>query len=216
MSIRYPVLSVQRALIGAVTPNLRGVFVGDVMGSYILTFCYNQEPSSEEEELASVVDTEFIADFPDSQTEFKMIITPYPQKIFAEGHCVYRRYEPRLNDGIESLNATTFNSQNFNTTNMNITNLLLSAHRVLLEKVTPNLRGVFVGNINDKPILTFCYERELSSEEEKLASSAEIDFMSIFPPPEFKAEVKKIIIHSSQKVLAEGNCVYKRYEPSLK
>jgi membrane-associated HD superfamily phosphohydrolase len=211
MTIRYPVLSVQRALIGAVTPNLRAVFVENAEENFILTFCYEQVPSSEEEELASVADTEFIADFPDSQTEFKIIIVPYPQQMLLEGQCVYKRYEPLLNGEIAKLEASYLDSQKSNR-EKNITQLLLSANIILLGKVTPSLRVAFIGEINDKLILTLCYEQALSLVEEKIAALAEIEFMSLFPPPQFNAEVKIIVVHPPQKVVAKGRCVYKRYE----
>lgn len=46
-------------------------------------------------ELASLTDTEFIADFPspDYHTDFKIHTIPFPQKIPQTGYCVYQRFE---------------------------------------------------------------------------------------------------------------------------
>ncbi|ADI39213.1 hypothetical protein wcw_1874 [Waddlia chondrophila WSU 86-1044] len=48
----------------------------------------------DEQELASLADTEFISDFPDDDTEFEIRAISYPQKIPQKGICVYLRYEP--------------------------------------------------------------------------------------------------------------------------
>lgn len=88
--------SLQAALLGHVTPNLREVCV--IMhetNSYELVFFYDHQLSEDEEELASLVDTEFIADFPSPEyhTECTVKVFPYPKKIPKIGYCVYRRFE---------------------------------------------------------------------------------------------------------------------------
>lgn len=152
-------------------PNLKAVFVGNAGNSYILIFCFEGEPSPKKEELASVADTEFIADFPDFQTKFKIILAPYPQRILLQGQYVYKRYEPLLNGEIATFETSCLNSQG-NIREKNITQLLLSANR-LLGKVTPNLRGSFIDEINNKIILTLCYALALSLIEEKIAALVE-------------------------------------------
>ncbi len=88
-------LSVQRALLGHVTPNLRVVSIKYVDNCIQLIFYYDHTPSEEEQELADFTDTEFIADFPspDYKTDFQIITLPYPNKIPKDGICVYERYE---------------------------------------------------------------------------------------------------------------------------
>ncbi len=58
-------------------------------------FYYDKAPSEEEEELASIADTEFIADFPSPEykTRFDKKVIPYPEKIPDFGFCIYHRYE---------------------------------------------------------------------------------------------------------------------------
>jgi hypothetical protein len=87
--------SVRRALIGNVTPNLRAVYVDLEEELITLLFYYNDPLSEDEEELASLTDTEFISDFPSPEykTDCKVHVIPYPQKIEKKGYCVYRRYE---------------------------------------------------------------------------------------------------------------------------
>ena len=88
--------SVQRALLGAVTPNLRAVYItSEQENSFDLIFYYDKELSEDEEELCSFADTEFIADFPSPtyKTDCTVKIIPYPDKIPRIGRCVYRRYE---------------------------------------------------------------------------------------------------------------------------
>lgn len=88
--------SIQRALLGHVTANLRAVYVivDEESQSYNLFFYYDKPLSEDEAELASLADTEFIADFP-LQTTCTVEVLPYPQRIINKGWCVYERYEPK-------------------------------------------------------------------------------------------------------------------------
>lgn len=92
--------SIQRALLGHVTANLRAVYVivDEELESYNLFFYYDKPLSEDEEELASLTDTEFIADLPYTQNQTNCIIEvlPYPQRIINKGWCVYERYEPKV------------------------------------------------------------------------------------------------------------------------
>ncbi len=90
-------ISVCGALFGHVTPNLRALYV--VLDDEVtrLMFYYDTPLSELEEELASLTDTEFLADFPNDKTDFKVIVLPYPAKIPQSGLCVYLRYEPSIN-----------------------------------------------------------------------------------------------------------------------
>jgi hypothetical protein len=56
-------------------------------------FYYDIHPTEDEMELASLTDTEFISDFPDDNTDCKVITLPYPTPIPKNGLCVYKRYE---------------------------------------------------------------------------------------------------------------------------
>jgi hypothetical protein len=88
--------SIQGCLLERITPNLRAVYVVIKReNEYGLVFYYDKELSEEEEELASLTDTEFIADFatPNYKTDCTIKVLPYPEKIVQEGFCVYKRYE---------------------------------------------------------------------------------------------------------------------------
>lgn len=92
--------SLQRALLGNVTPNLRAVYIRLENETYGLVFFYDKKLSEDEEELTSLVDTEFIADFPspDYKTSCTIEVLPYPIQIPKQGYCVYERYEKSIND----------------------------------------------------------------------------------------------------------------------
>lgn len=88
--------SVQQALVGKVTPNLRAlrlVFKNDT--TYILVFYYDQPLSEKEERLPGLVYGYVSSDFspPIFTSSYVIKILPYPNKMDSEGHCLYRRYE---------------------------------------------------------------------------------------------------------------------------
>lgn len=88
--------SIQRALIDNVTPNLRSVQVDTKNDLITLIFFYDEPPSEDELERASLADTEFISDFPSPEykTDCKIVILPYPEPLPKDSLCVYKRYEP--------------------------------------------------------------------------------------------------------------------------
>lgn len=102
MDKRDLLISAQRALLDKVTTNLRSVCLITNNQCIELCFYYDQIPSEEEEELASLADTEFIADFPSPEykTSFCQKIVPFPEKIPDVGFCIYHRYE--LSPDVES------------------------------------------------------------------------------------------------------------------
>lgn len=61
--ISYVKLSLQRALLGNVTPNIRAIVVEIEETKITLFFYFEGETDDDDEELASVVETEVIADF---------------------------------------------------------------------------------------------------------------------------------------------------------
>jgi hypothetical protein len=85
--------TIQKALIGNVTPNLRAVYAFIEHETYGIIFYYDHPLSTEEQELVSLADTEFLADFPDHETVCKVEVTPYPNEIPKIGYCMYKRYE---------------------------------------------------------------------------------------------------------------------------
>ena len=86
----------QRALLGNITPNLRAIYVlikNDT--SLKLVLYYDNPPSEDEEELASLIDTNIFSDFSPFvyDTGYIVKVLPFPDTIPQEGYCVYRRYE---------------------------------------------------------------------------------------------------------------------------
>lgn len=87
-------LSIQRALLDKVTPNLRQIsyaFENDLIKLY---FFYDSIPSEEEKELSEDVSAEVIADFPGPyMVECTLQDMAYPAIIKTTGYTVYSRYE---------------------------------------------------------------------------------------------------------------------------
>lgn len=86
----------QRALLGNITPNLRAIYVvikNDT--SFKLVLYYDKPLSEDEEELASLIDTNIFSDFSPFvyDTDYIVKVIPYPNEIPKEGYCVYRRFE---------------------------------------------------------------------------------------------------------------------------
>jgi hypothetical protein len=90
-------LSMQVHLLGHITPNLRAVYVQIRDNIITLVFYYDNPPSEDEQELASLVHTEFISHSSyDYKTDYQVITLPYPAWIPKDGVCVYLRYEGEL------------------------------------------------------------------------------------------------------------------------
>ena len=90
-------LSCQRALLGAVTPNLRQVQVDWKDNHITLYFVYNGDFTEEDIEEAECVATEVIASFPfDYTIETKYLRIDFPQTIgLLAQACVYARKETK-------------------------------------------------------------------------------------------------------------------------
>jgi hypothetical protein len=93
MNYSLVLLTIQYALLGKVTLNLRAVYVIFENDVIHLQFYYDSPPNEDEAELASLADTEFIADFPDNKTTCTISTLPFPKPIPNKGLCAYFRYE---------------------------------------------------------------------------------------------------------------------------
>jgi hypothetical protein len=58
-------LSLQRALLGAVTPNMRAVYARRDRNEIVITFVFDGDISADDVETTGIVSTEVISDFPD-------------------------------------------------------------------------------------------------------------------------------------------------------
>jgi hypothetical protein len=87
--------SIQGALLGKITPNLRAVFAKITSNSSFDLSFYYDHLTEEDEELASLADTEVIADFPapEFKSSCKIQQLSFPNKLPQEGKCLYYRFE---------------------------------------------------------------------------------------------------------------------------
>ncbi|APC10566.1 MULTISPECIES: hypothetical protein [Providencia] len=88
-------LSAQRALLGAITPNIRTIFVELIDDDIQIYFYYDGVVQEDDEENASIVSSEIIADF-DDEFDINLVIkqVDYPMDIIQpSGMCVYYRKE---------------------------------------------------------------------------------------------------------------------------
>lgn len=87
-------LSMQRALLGAVTPTLRGVAVSWTADRIVARFIYDEGPR--DHDLMLKTETEVLADFDESvATDFVVEVEPAPAPLaLSNGEVwVYRRHE---------------------------------------------------------------------------------------------------------------------------
>ncbi|EKT65113.1 hypothetical protein [Providencia burhodogranariea] len=88
-------LCMQRALLGAITPNIRAILAELIKNKIKIYFYYDGEIQDDDEENASIVTSEIIADF-DDEFDIDLIIKQidYPIDIVHPiGICVYYRKE---------------------------------------------------------------------------------------------------------------------------
>jgi hypothetical protein len=208
--------SLQRALIGYVTPNLRAVSVEfEEERKYKLNFFYDKQPSEEEEELASLAETEFIADHPapDYIKDCKIYTVNYPKPIRDRGDCVYKRYEE-----ISKIDSWFSWIKKFQTAKQPILvdrgSVLRAIQKALLGNVTPNLRAVYLNYENErekKYILNFFYDRSPSAIEIELANLTYTSFCADFTS-DYKVDVKIETVPFPEMIPMRLHCVYERYE----
>lgn len=201
--------SIQRALIGNITPNLRAVYASITDNTYGIIFYYDQPLSEDEEELASLTDTEFISDFPspDYKTSYIVEVIPYPKPIPKKGFCVYERYEKNLSNDIFHEDTVI---PKIKTSNIN---LLTSMMDALWGTVTPNLRAAYVELVENSIILHFYYASPLSEKEIELSESATRKMIANFPAP-IHIDCQRHVVEMPNRITFKGLLVYFRYEPS--
>lgn len=88
-------LSMQKALLGEITPNIRGITCGCNESEIIIKCYFNNEISEEEKEAMECVATEVIACFPNQKInlECKRIDFPEPLMPYKLSEWVYLRKE---------------------------------------------------------------------------------------------------------------------------
>lgn len=210
--------SAQRALLGFVTPNLRAVCVNMPNSEgYDLIFYYNDPPTEDEEEFASLVDTEMLADFPDCDTNFSVQVWESPKAIPNTGICIYQRYEevaPSVCDGnfvSNNANQKIDGIENFK--KQIFVDLLCSSQQALIGNVTPNLRGVQVKIDRPQQVEVFFYYDFIPSAKEKeLALNTKAKLLLDFPSQKVNLVIMEIGYPT--KIPHTGDDIYRRYEKS--
>lgn len=88
------ILSGTRALLSAVTPNIRRVSIAENDDLITLYFYYDEPPSELEVDESECVATEVIADF-DRHYGINCVrkVVSYPERVNVEGYAIYARYE---------------------------------------------------------------------------------------------------------------------------
>lgn len=219
------------ALRGRATPNLRALYV-IIKGpqAFEYTFYYDDPPSEDEEELASLADTSVLCDFSSThQTDFRVTSIQYPQQIRDPGFCVYHRYEkPFDGSGLYTENAGSLLERIRRLPNGELARseamdpataqedtrlkILLFAQCALRWHVTPNLRAAYVAIKNHNAFeCTMYYDAPLSELERTLVASIEQAISSECAPAHATA-LSAVSMRHPQKIHDPGFCIYDRYE----
>jgi hypothetical protein len=98
------ILSVQRALLGEVSPALRGVTVGWNDNSINILCFFDGFISEEDREAMSCVETEVMADFSEFEIKLSPLRCDAPKQMKSLDAWVYRRSENMLENGELSQN----------------------------------------------------------------------------------------------------------------
>ena len=88
-------LSAQRALLGAVTPNLRSFSVEIIGGTVTCQAVFEDAPAAEEIDLVQSAGTEIIADFVDAKIDEQFIVCGDQAMPKALTYLIYQRHEPQ-------------------------------------------------------------------------------------------------------------------------
>lgn len=183
-------LSMLRAMLLHITPNLRVVKLDIIDDLFNILFYYDKKPCEEEVDLAENCHTEFISDFPSKKCELKIYVIPFPDSVPDIGYSVYRRYEGKF-----VINAC----------------LEQKAQNALIECVTDNLRAVQVHNQDNLVILSLFYEKSLDNKEKKLIETIEERFKNSISK-NWNSVLKVEVIPYPLTIPEMGFTVFKRFE----
>ena len=158
-SIEYALLSMQSALLDAITPELRGVVINVNKEKRLLymRFYYDGEASEELIDVYQCAISESSADFgADHVLDNGVERLDYPKVIPCNGVFAYLRKEANFSNHISTINVKI----------TSIAYALLSIQSALLGVVTPELRSVMAGFCKEKKVLSinFYYDGEVSKD----------------------------------------------------
>ena len=203
----YVKSSTQRALLGAVTENLRAVTV-KILGTteLALFFYYENKPTENEIDLSQVVATEVVSDFIDVLIEEHQIVLPLSQPIPVNNvdMLVYYKYEGNY----ENKNKNLYDDETFSS-------IYFASQLALLGGVTSNIRAVSVTFLDKNIGLYFYYDKEPVKEEvnisEIIMQNILINFEGV------NGNVKRFVIPEPGRISLQkdGIWLYWRYEEYL-
>jgi len=202
----YVKSSIQRALLGAVTENLRAVTVKILATELELFFYYESKPTEKEIDLSQVVATEVFSDFIDVSIEEHQILLPLSQPIPTtnENMLVYYRYEGNY----KNKNKNLYDDET-------LKSIYFASQQALLGGVTINIRAVSVTFIDKNIYLYFYYDKEPIKEEVNLSEIIMQNILINFEG--VKGNVKRFVIPEPERILLKecGIWLYWRYEEYL-
>ncbi len=179
------ILSLNRGLLGEVSPALRAAQIKWDQELIHLFFYYDGEISEEDHEAAECAATEVMADFPEYHYEIDILQWDYPKPIPKEGELVYYRREVRPNK------SQPQNWLKFNESDPKIflrVKTLLSIIDGLLGEVSPALRKTSISWDQQKIHLYFYYDGEISNEDNESSKRIGAKVISNFPEHQLKID----------------------------
>jgi hypothetical protein len=181
LSIEYALLSIQSALLGEVTPELRAVILDLDQDNVLLHayFYHDGEASEKHLDIWSCVISEGSVDLePEFLTKAKIEQLDYPQEIPSKGYFAYLRKEER------GLQLKKNSLSKLEIKEMSLAYAMLAVQHALLGVVTPELRAVIVDFDKEKILLYihFYYDKEVSKSLIDLWLTAIAEIRTDFAP----------------------------------
>lgn len=184
-----------------------------------LFFYYDKEPSEDECELASLADTEFIADFPlpAFRTDCRVLTWPYPKAIPKSKIVIYKKYEPKISKSKISISDLfscffTLKKKDNEVKKINRGTVICTIQKALLGKITENLRAVVEDiDANGRNNFIFYFDQEPTALDKELADFAEKQFRGDLPQYNTEFKIKNLPFPYRVPRSNQGT-IYERYE----
>lgn len=183
--------SIQGALLGAITPNVRAIWASFEEKKIVIDFFYESPWTDEEEDLSEIVSSEVVADFTDCYVESKRSVLPYPEPIHHKGINVFLKKSLQITPTVASVK--------------------IALQIALLGFITPSLRSVMFEINNNLIKILFYYDQKITKEDEilstKIANRIDWDY------PMHHIELQRIILsYPASLSMISSHRVYHRYE----
>lgn len=215
------IISTNGGLLCEIRPNMRQVSVEYIKKERrCILYLFYDKPLTQEEEDYDVPGTiiaDFSCDFPDSHGviwDEEIIVVPYPAKIPQKGICIFRRYEPGLNDNLDEKFRVQMKSR---PDLQDADDLVMSVNRALQGEVRPNMRYVSAKYIKEEKrlVLHLVYDQPLTKEEEDydVAGTILSKIKNDFPDAQEAVwESQIVVVPVVVRIPHKGIGIYRRYE----